>query len=62
MQGMTVFSDELDAVYPVICGRQGKAARNEKAFALSEGAEIYEKQKRKVDCHEKVRIRRKTIS
>ena len=62
MQGMTVFSDELDAVYPgYLRQAQEKLAREQRRLShCQKGSRNYGKQKRKVAlCHEKVRNQRK---
>ena len=62
MHGMTVFSDESDAVYPgYLRQAQEKLAREQRRLSkCQKGSRNYEKQKRKVAlCHEKVRNQRK---
>ena len=62
MHGMTVFSDEADAVYPgYLRQAEEKLAREQRRLSHCEkGSCNYRKQKRKVAlCHEKVRNQRK---
>ena len=62
MHGMTVFSDELDAVYPgYLRQAQKKLVREQRRLShCQKGSKNYRKQKRKVAlCHEKVRNQRK---
>ena len=62
MHGMTVFSDELDALYPgYLRQAEEKLAREQRRLSHCEkGSKNYKKQKRKVAlCHEKVRNQRK---
>ena len=62
MHGMTVFSDELDAVYPgYLRQAEEKLAKEQRWLSHCEkGSCNYKKQKRKVAlCHEKVRNQRK---
>ena len=62
MHGMTVFSDEMDAVYPgYLRQSEEKLAREQRRLShCQKGSRNYGKQKRKVAlCHEKVRNQRK---
>ena len=62
MHGMTVFSDELDAVYPgYLRQAEEKLAKEQRRLShCQKGSSNYKKQKRKVSlCHEKVRNQRK---
>ncbi len=62
MHGMTVFSDELDMVYPgYLRQAQEKLAVEQRRLSHCEkGSSNYQKQRRKVArCHEKVRNQRK---
>ena len=62
MHGMTVFSDELEVVYPGYFRQaQEKLAREQRRLShCQKGSRNYKKQKRKVAlCHEKVRNQRK---
>ena len=62
MHGMTVFSDELDALYPGYLRQSDEElVREQRRLSHCErGSSNYRKQKRKVAlCHEKVRNQRK---
>ena len=62
MHGMTVFSDELNAIYPgYLKNSEEKLAREQRKLShCQKGSCNYQKQKQKVAlCHEKVRNQRK---